>query len=78
MGWRMPPITAMISTLIAAPTPMVPGEMRPLNQTSSTPATPGDHPGQQPGKDLVRGHVIADAPASGADCRGSPAASARR
>ena len=60
----MPPMTAMMSTLIAAPTPMVPGEMRPLNQTSSTPARPGDQPGVGGGlvDDPVPGDVEADRP----------------
>ena len=37
IGWRMPPSTAMIRMLSMAPTPTVPGEMRPLYQVISTP-----------------------------------------
>ena len=44
IGCFMPPSTAMIRMLIIATMPTVPGEMRPLYQTSSTPPTAASSP----------------------------------
>ncbi len=62
-GCSSPPITAMISTLIAAATLMVPRQRRgSLNQISSTPCQVGDQPstGTRLENTLCRGDVIAD------------------
>ena len=44
---EVPPTMAMTRMSISRSTPIVPGEMRPLNQTRSTPAERGDDAGEQ-------------------------------
>ncbi len=44
IGWRSPPMMAMTRMLIDGPTAIVPGEIRPLNQTSRMPAAPAIRP----------------------------------
>ncbi len=53
IGWRMPPITATTRMPMTSPTPTVPGEMRPLNQTYQHAAGAGDDPGEEIGGDAV-------------------------
>ena len=44
MGFLNPPTTAITRMSITTSTPIEPGEIRPLNQTSKTPAVPAIKP----------------------------------